>query len=79
MEIKRTLNTDEATYDLIGLTHRQFSHLLQSYEKQWYMYCNRAYPEKVHDPLLDAMRELDGSRVTIIRTPTPITNKDNLK
>lgn len=66
MQIKRTLQTEEATYDIIGLSHTQFTHLLQSYEKQWYIYCNRSYPEKGKDPLLDAMRELESTRVTII-------------
>ena len=58
MNIKRTLKTEEATYDLTGLTHRQFTELLSCYEKQWYIYCNREIPDEGKDELLDKMRKM---------------------
>lgn len=67
MKIKREIDTTKATYDLTGLTHEQFTHLFQCYEKQqWYVYCNRKYPEKGHDELLDKMREMAEKSIVII-------------
>lgn len=65
MEIKRTLDTVSAKYDLIGLDKKQFGQLFHAYEKQWYIYCNR-YPEKGDDPLLDKMRQMIESDTLII-------------
>ncbi len=57
MEIKRTIDTKSATYDITGLTHEEFKRLFHCYEKQFYVYCNR-YPEKGADALLDKLREM---------------------
>lgn len=58
MEIKRTIDTTQAKYDLIGLTHEELKHLYYSYEKQWYVYCNIQMPESGDDQLLDKMRQM---------------------
>ena len=59
MIIKRTLDTTKATYDIKGLSAKQFIMLQISYEKEWYISRNK-HPEKGEDELLEkliAMRE----------------------
>ena len=65
MNIKRTLDTVKATYDITGLSKQQFGHLLACYEKQFYIYCDK-YPEKGSDELLDKLREMKDSDTLII-------------
>lgn len=66
MEIKRELNTDDAKYDIKGLSHEQFTLLLRCYEKQMYVYCN-SRPDRETDELLDKMLKMSESSVTIIK------------
>jgi len=65
MEIKRTIDTKTATYDITGLTGTEFRHLFQAYEKQWYVYCNR-YPDDSADPLLAKLRKMIEAETIIV-------------
>ena len=64
MNITRKLETSNATYDLTGLTKDQFRNLVQCYEKQMYIYCNRSIPED--DELLNKFRKMADSDTLII-------------
>lgn len=65
MKITRKLETATATYDLTGLTRKEFSNLLHSYEKQMYIWHNRC-PEEGADELLDKMKQMAESDTLII-------------
>lgn len=65
MNIKRQLDTINATYDITGLTKRQFQELKGSYEKQMYIYHNRC-PDEGADELLDKLRKMADSDTLII-------------
>ena len=65
MQIKRTLDTAKATYDITGLTKEQFSKLFHCYEKQMYIWHNR-YPDPEEDELLKKLKEMSDSDTLII-------------
>lgn len=65
MEIKRTLDTVKANYDILGLTKEQFSKLFHCYEKQMYIWHNRQ-PEVGADELYDKLQKMVNSDVLII-------------
>jgi len=63
MKVKRTIETINATYDILDLSERQFKDLLHCYEKQMYIYCNRQIPE--NDELLNKLKKMAESNITI--------------
>ena len=63
MKIKRTLETANATYDIMELTKQEFKNLVFCYEKQMYIWHNRQ-PEG--DELLDKLKQMVDSDTLII-------------
>lgn len=57
MKITRKIDKESAKYDILELTHTQFIQLLNAYEKQMYIYCNR-YPDDTADELLGKLRSM---------------------
>lgn len=64
MQIKTTLNTKDATYDLTGLTNQEFSVLCKAYEH--YMYYIRHCPPDENDSMWSKMRKILGEKITIL-------------
>ncbi len=65
MQIKRTLDTVKANYDITGLNKEQFSKLFHCYEKQMYIWHNQC-PTKGADELFDKLQEMQDSDTLII-------------
>lgn len=62
MQIKRTIDTTKATYDLIGLTSEEFNRVYSSYQQ--YMY--RIRQDDEGDLLMQKMRKMADSSEVII-------------
>ena len=61
MKLKRELNTTDATYDILGLTHGEFRQIATALEHFCY------YTQLgTDDPLVVKFREMTHSSVTII-------------
>lgn len=63
MEIKREIDLKNATYDITGLTHEQFTMLFRCYEKQMIILCNER-PD--NDALYTKMAEMVRQSVVIV-------------
>lgn len=64
MKIKRTLNTNSATYDLQDLTDEEFSILCKAYEH--YMFYIRHCLPTDKDAMWQKMNKLQEERITIL-------------
>lgn len=61
MKIKRELNTTDAVYEILGLTHGEFRQIVSALEH--YSYYTLHDP---NDPLVVKFREMINSSITII-------------
>jgi hypothetical protein len=64
MQIKRTIDTAKATYDLLGLTREQFSRLFSAYEYEHFKLHNGFHPE--NDELLTKFEEMSNKDTLIV-------------
>lgn len=64
MKIKRTLNTETATYDLTELTDKEFTMLVKSYEN--YMFYIRHAEPSEEDSMWQKMKKLMEDRITVV-------------
>ncbi len=64
MKIKRTLDTKQASYDLLELNDEEFSTLVKSYGH--YMYYIRHCPPAENDSMWQKMQKLMEDRITIV-------------
>lgn len=64
MKVKRTLDTSDATYDLLELTDKEFYILVRAYEN--YMHYIRHCPPAEDDEMWNKMRKLSEEKITII-------------
>lgn len=64
MQIKRTIDTTNATYDLVGLSRQQFSRLFSAYEHEHFKLHNGFHPE--NDELLTKFEEISSKDTLIV-------------
>ena len=63
MEIKRTLNRENAKYDLLGLDNKDFTTLCRAYEH--YMFYIRHCPPSETDSMWQKMQKVEADMVKV--------------
>lgn len=64
MKIKRTLDTKQASYDLLDLNDEEFSLIVRAYEH--FMYYIRHCPPAENDSMYQKMKQLIDEKIIVI-------------